>query len=55
MPRKTIIKEETIMKYITGDILFAEKWNISAILDNIISFIVAVVKFEVPALDKYLK
>ena len=32
------------MNYITGDILFAGKWNISAILDTIITFIVELVK-----------
>ena len=42
------------MKYITGDVLFAEKYNISGILDMIIRFIVAFVKNEVPALNEIL-
>ena len=45
---KTIKKEEHTMdnkyNYITGEVLFAEKWNISAILDTIITFIVELVK-----------
>ena len=43
------------MNYINGDILFAGKYNISAILDNIISFIVALVTFNAPELKEILK
>ena len=40
--------------YMKGDVMIGE-YNVSPILDNIISFIVALVKFEVPALKEILK
>lgn len=40
-------------KYIDGPIMIGD-FDIAAIIDNIISFIVAVVKFEVPALKDIL-
>ena len=39
--------------YIEGPIMIGD-FDIAAIIDNIISFIVAVVKFEVPALKDIL-
>ena len=41
-------------KYIDGPIMIGE-FDVAAIFDNIISFIVALVKFEVPALKEILK
>ena len=41
-------------KYMTGDVMIGE-YNLSPILDTIIGFIVAVVKFEVPTLANIIK
>ena len=56
MPIKTFLRRTTIMdyKYMTGDVMIGE-YNLSPILDTIIGFIVAVVKFEVPTLANIIK